>query len=140
MTGFERPKAWDEGPSLGDFMPETAEGSLFTAGEPLDDEPGAPAEAAVVAALKTVYDPEIPVDIYELGLIYEIAGHPTGDVDIKMSLTAPACPVAGTLPGQVAEAVAEVDGVGVARVELVWDPAWSSDRMSEDAKMALDLF
>ena len=93
----------------------------------------------VVEAIKLVYDPEIPVDVYELGLIYEVDRQESGDVFITMSLTAPGCPVAGEMPGQVAEAVAAVAGVGEVTVELVWDPAWTPERMSEDAKLALDL-
>ena len=86
-----------------------------------------------------VKDPEIPVNIYDLGLIYDIIRHETGDVSITMSLTAPGCPVAGEMPGQVAEAVAKQTDVGAVDVTLVWDPAWSPDRMSEDAKLALDI-
>ena len=93
---------------------------------------------SIVEACRTVFDPEIPVNIYDLGLIYDIIRHPSGDVDITMSLTAPGCPVAGELPGQVAEAVARVDGVGKVAVSLVWDPPWSPIRMSEDARLALD--
>jgi FeS assembly SUF system protein len=89
--------------------------------------------------LKTVHDPEIPVNIFDLGLIYDVNRQSNGDVHITMSLTAPGCPVAGEMPGQVAEAVAAVDGVGKVAVELVWEPAWSPERMSDDAKMALDL-
>jgi len=91
-------------------------------------------------ALRTVYDPEIPVNIYDLGLIYHCAMQDSGDVDITMTLTAPACPVAGEMPGQVAEAVAAVDGVGKVVVTLTWTPPWTPDQMSEDAKMALDFF
>ena len=93
----------------------------------------------VEAALKTVHDPEIPVNIFDLGLIYDVDRKPDGDVYISMSLTAPGCPVAGEMPGQVAQAVAAADGVGAVTVELVWEPAWTPERMSEDAKMALDL-
>ena len=102
--------------------------------------PGGPADAgAVEEALKSVHDPEIPVNIFDLGLIYEVDRQESGDVYITMSLTAPGCPVAGEMPGQVAEAVAAVSGVGEVTVELVWDPAWTPERMSEDAKLALDL-
>ena len=87
----------------------------------------------------TVKDPEIPVNIYDLGLIYDIIRHDDGNVDITMSLTAPGCPVAGEMPGQVARAVAERPDVGQVSVTLIWDPAWTPDRMSEDAKLALDL-
>ncbi|MDB3954452.1 iron-sulfur cluster assembly protein, partial [Alphaproteobacteria bacterium] len=86
------------------------------------------------------YDPEIPVDIYELGLIYEVETGADGAVSIKMSLTAPGCPVAGEMPGMVARAVAETNGVGEVDVELVWDPPWTKDRMSEEAQVALDMW
>ena len=94
----------------------------------------------VIEALKTVYDPEIPVDIYELGLIYDVGISASGEVDIKMTLTSPACPVAGTLPGEVEQRVAAVDGVAATKVELVWDPPWDKDRMSEAAQVQLGFF
>ena len=111
-----------------------------TAGTPLP--PGAPAasEEPVIAALCTVYDPEIPVNIYELGLIYTVDRKDGGDIDIEMSLTAPGCPVAGEMPGMVAEAVATVEGVGQVDVKIVWEPAWTPERMSEDAKLALGMY
>ncbi len=90
-------------------------------------------------ALKTVHDPEIPVNIYDLGLIYDINRFDDGNVHITMSLTAPGCPVAGEMPGQVAEAVAKIPEVGKVDVDLVWEPGWTKDRMSEDAKLALDM-
>ena len=93
----------------------------------------------VVEALHTVYDPEIPVDIYELGLIYDIDIAPSGDVAIKMTLTAPGCPVAGTMPDMVKDAVGTVESVGKIDVELVWDPPWDRDRMSETAQLALGM-
>jgi FeS assembly SUF system protein len=93
----------------------------------------------VVEALHTVYDPEIPVDIYELGLIYDIDVAPSGDVAIKMTLTAPGCPVAGSMPDMVKDAVGVVESVGKIDVELVWDPPWTRDRMSETAQLALGM-
>ncbi len=93
--------------------------------------------AAVVAALKTVYDPEIPVDIYELGLIYEVEVEPPGAVSIQMTLTSPACPVAGTLPGEVEARVRSVEGVTDVVVDLVWDPPWGMEKMSEAARLQL---
>ncbi len=96
-------------------------------------------EAAVIEALKTVHDPEIPVNIYELGLIYTLEIAPDGNVRIDMTLTAPACPVAGTMPGLVANAVAAVEGVGEVEVTLVWDPPWGPERISADARLALGL-
>ena len=102
---------------------------------------GAPTEAAVVEALKTVYDPEIPVDIYELGLIYDIGIEPGGKVAIKMTLTAPGCPVAGTMPQMVEDAIrAKVPGANEVEVELVWDPPWDFSRMSEAARLELNMF
>lgn len=94
----------------------------------------------VTIAIKSVYDPEIPVDIYELGLIYNCDIAADGTVAIDMTLTAPGCPVAGILPGQVAEAAAGVAGVGEVAVEIVWDPPWDPSRMSEAARVELDMF
>jgi FeS assembly SUF system protein len=126
-------------PALPIFLPDVSGGYKAMAGRELKDAPG-PADVAVVEeALRTVHDPEIPVNIFDLGLIYDVDRKQNGDVYITMSLTAPGCPVAGEMPGQVARAVADADGVGAVTVELVWEPAWSPDRMSEDAKMALDM-
>lgn len=98
-------------------------------------------DGAIVAALRTIFDPEIPVNIYELGLIYDIAVDPeTRHAKIKMTLTSPACPVAGSLPGEVEQKVAGVPGVGAAEVELVWDPAWNPSMMSEAARLELGFF
>lgn len=97
-------------------------------------------ETAIVEALQQVYDPEIPVNIYELGLIYDVDLRDSGDVYIKMTLTSPACPVAGSLPGDVENRVRSVAGVGEVEVELVWDPAWNPDMMSEAAKLELGFF
>ena len=95
----------------------------------------------MVEALKTVYDPEIPVDIYELGLIYDIGIEPEGKVAIKMTLTAPGCPVAGSMPQMVEDAIrAQVPGVNEVEVELVWDPPWDFTRMSEAARLELNMF
>jgi nitrogen fixation NifU-like protein len=94
----------------------------------------------VIEVLKTCYDPEIPVDIYELGLIYDVTAHEQGHVDVKMTLTSPMCPVAGSLPGEVEAKVRGVDGVTGARVELVWDPPWDQDMMSEAARLKLGFF
>mgnify|MGYP001549950271 FL=1 len=96
-------------------------------------------ETRIVDALRTVQDPEIPVNIYDLGLIYDLEIAGDGQVGIRMTLTAPACPVAGTMPGMVEEAVRGVEGVSGATVELVWDPPWSTERMSEEAKLELGL-
>ena len=96
-------------------------------------------EALVIAALRTVFDPEIPVNIYDLGLIYELDVASDGDVDIHMTLTAPGCPVAQTFPGTVAAAVQLVEGVSDVHVELVWDPPWSAAKMSEAARLQLGM-
>jgi len=97
-------------------------------------------EADVIGTLKTCYDPEIPVDIYELGLIYEVKVSDEAHVDIQMTLTSPMCPVAGTLPPEVEQKVRGVHGVKSASVELVWDPPWDQERMSEAAKVTLGFF
>lgn len=93
----------------------------------------------IVDALRTVYDPEIPVNIFELGLIYKIDLEDNGDVRIEMTLTAPGCPVAGEMPGWVQNAVAEVDGVGDVKVALVFDPPWTPAKMSDEAKLELGM-
>jgi FeS assembly SUF system protein len=94
----------------------------------------------IVAALKTVFDPEIPADIYELGLIYKVDISDERAVDVTMTLTTPNCPAAGELPTQVENAIASVPGVGVVNVNLVWDPAWSPDRMSDEARLVLNMW
>lgn len=94
---------------------------------------------SIIAALKTVYDPEMPVNIYELGLIYDVSVDDDGRAEVRMTLTAPNCPVAGTLPGEVERAVRSVPGVTNVKLELTFDPPWSKDRMSEAAKLALGL-
>jgi FeS assembly SUF system protein len=97
-------------------------------------------EEQVVAMLRTCFDPEIPVNIYELGLIYKIDVTPVGEVTIRMTLTSPMCPVAGTLPGEVQAKVKSIPGVVDAKVELVWEPPWDKDRMSEAARLELGIF
>ena len=92
---------------------------------------------AIVEQIKTIFDPEIPVNIYDLGLIYEVNVDEKGQVEVIMTLTSPACPVAGSLPGEVEEVVMNVDGVEDAVVELVFDPPWNKDMMSEEAKFEL---
>jgi FeS assembly SUF system protein len=96
-------------------------------------------EKQVVAALRTVYDPEMPVNIYELGLIYEAKVDEAGQAHIRMTLTAPNCPVAGTLPAEVQATVAAVPGITGVKLDLVFDPPWTKDRMSEGAKLALGI-
>jgi FeS assembly SUF system protein len=109
------------------------------AGEPLPDGTVIADREAVIAALRTVHDPEIPVNIYDLGLIYDFGIHTDGSVRVDMSLTAPACPVAGEIPYWVANAVSNVEGVGEVVVNLIWEPPWDISRMSDDAKLALGI-
>jgi FeS assembly SUF system protein len=97
-------------------------------------------EDAVIAAISTVFDPEIPVNIYELGLIYAIELTPGGDVRVEMTLTAPGCPAAQELPEAVQSAITAVEGVGNVVVDTVWDPPWDPSRMSEDARLSLNMF
>lgn len=96
--------------------------------------------ADIVAALKTVYDPEIPADVYELGLIYKIDVDDARNVAVEMTLTSPGCPVAGEMPTWVENAVASVAGVGVVTVKLTFDPPWDKDRMSDEAKLLLGMY
>ena len=97
-------------------------------------------ETQVRDALRTVYDPEIPINVYELGLIYELQVEPAGQVCVKMTLTAPSCPEAQFIPGRVEQAIREVPGVSDAKVELVWEPPWTPARMSEAARLQLGIF
>lgn len=128
-------------PYMGMFgEPMAEEGTQALAGDVLPEGTQIAAPEAVEAALRTVHDPEIPVNIYDLGLIYHCEVDEKGDCDIIMTLTAPACPVAGEMPQQVADAVAGVTGIGVVTVTLTWTPPWTPDKMSEDAKLALDFF
>ena len=91
----------------------------------------------IIQELRTVYDPEIPVNIYELGMIYDIDVDAAGAVSVRMTLTSPGCPVAGSLPGEVEARIRGVEGVNSAMVELVWDPPWTPEKMSEAAKLQL---
>jgi FeS assembly SUF system protein len=100
----------------------------------------APTEDAVIAAIGTVFDPEIPVNIYELGLIYAIELGDDGRVKVEMTLTAPGCPSAQELPVQVREAVMSVPGVSDADVQVVWDPPWDPSRMSDEARLSLNMY
>ena len=94
----------------------------------------------LVTALKTVYDPEIPVDIYELGLIYKVDVADNKDVTVDMTLTAPNCPVAGEMPGMVKSALEKIEGVGGITVNMTFDPPWTPERMSEEAKLELNMY
>lgn len=96
-------------------------------------------EAQVIEALRSCFDPEIPVNIYELGLIYDVKVEPAGAVEVRMTLTSPHCPVAQSLPAEVEARIKEVPGVTDARVEVVWDPPWEPSRMSEAAKLQLGM-
>ena len=126
-------------PSGGGEQPDMTEYKA-SEGEQLPDGITVASEEQVVEAMRTVYDPEIPVNIYDLGLIYTNDIAENGNVDITMSLTAPGCPVAGEMPGMVARAVSGIDGTGVVEVKIVWEPQWTPERMSEDAKLALGMY
>ena len=106
---------------------------------PTPDEGDPALREQVLEALKTVRDPEIPVNLVDLGLIYELIANKDGVVYVEMTLTTPACPVAGALPGQVRDAISAVPGVQDVRVKLVWTPPWDKDRMSEEARLELGL-
>jgi FeS assembly SUF system protein len=114
----------------GDRLP-AAEGAAFA--------PRADLRERVIEALQTCFDPEIPVNIYELGLIYGIDATPAGEVAITMTLTSPMCPVAGSLPIEVENKVRALEGVAAARVDVVWDPPWTPEKMSEAAKLQLNM-
>ncbi len=113
---------------------------VATAGEALPEGTLLAARDDIVNALKTVSDPEIPINIYDMGFIYDIRQLNNGNVEIDMTLTAPTCPVAGILPQQAADAVAVLCGVGQVTVKVVWEPAWTPDKMSDDAKAILEMF
>ncbi len=129
--------------SSGDEMSETADKHEIQARDETSSASAIPADEIarmsddIIGALKTVYDPEIPVDIYELGLIYRIDIEDDRSVKIDMTLTAPGCPVAGEMPGWVQNAVSAVEGVSNVEVNMVFDPPWTPDRMSEEAQVAL---
>jgi FeS assembly SUF system protein len=101
--------------------------------------PGGDVQAAIVETLKTIYDPEIPVDIYELGLIYDVSVSEDGDAVVTMTLTTPHCPVAESMPGEVELRVLSVPGVRDAEVKLVWDPPWDPSKMSDEARLELGM-
>ena len=148
-----------DGPGLSDFVPppgmtggtpsgipgfdyspvDPNEDFKAVRGEALPDGEDLATEEEVIEALRTVYDPEIPVNIYDLGLIYGLEMDDRGDIKIDMTLTAPGCPVAGEMPGMVADAVDKLSGTGVIEVTLVWEPGWTPENMSEDAKLALGM-
>jgi FeS assembly SUF system protein len=120
--------------------PESAATTTAVSGSLIPVEELEQLTADIIAALKTVYDPEIPADIYELGLIYKIDVDDDRNVAIEMTLTAPGCPVAGEMPQWVENAVASVPGVGQVTVKLTFDPPWEQSRMSDEARLALNMF
>jgi FeS assembly SUF system protein len=117
-----------------------AAADLKTASLVRDDARTTALEPKIVDAIKTVFDPEIPVNIYELGLIYDILVDASGVAGVRMTLTAPACPAAQWLPAQVEQKVKAVEGVSDARVDVVFDPPWTKDRMSDAAKLQLGMW
>jgi len=119
--------------------PEAATGNMQTISA-LPPEETERLGTEIVAALKTVFDPEIPADIYELGLIYKVDIKDDRAVDVEMTLTTPNCPAAGELPQMVENAIASVPGVGIVNVNLVWDPAWTPDRMTDEARLVLNMW
>jgi FeS assembly SUF system protein len=124
----------DEGKAMDQVAPTAgAEPAAASAGE------GDELKTRVIEAVSQVYDPEIPVNIYELGLIYRLDVARDGSVEVDMTLTSPACPVAGSLPGEVEARVREVDGVNDVHVELVWDPPWTPEKMTEAARLELGM-
>jgi len=134
----EAVRAADERADL--VAPSVAAGGTPVEGSALSKEELEQMTADIVAALKTVYDPEIPSDIYELGLIYKIDISDSRDVAIEMTLTAPGCPVAGEMPKWVEDAVNAVPGVSGTKVTLTFDPPWDQSRMSDEARLALNMF
>ena len=110
------------------------------AGAPIEPGITITTQELVIEAIRTVYDPEIPVNIYDLGLVYEIDIATNGSIKVQMTVTAPACPVAGELPQWVADAIELLEGTGEIEVHLVWDPPWDQSMMTEEAKMALGIF
>ena len=128
------------GAPMGMFPPmPPGEEITARAGEPLPEGMSVAGREAVIAALRTVHDPEIPVNIYDLGLIYDISVAADAEVEIKMTLTAPACPVAGAIVSDVARRTGELASVARSHVKLVWDPPWSRDRMTDEALLELGL-
>jgi len=122
------------------FSVSTPNGAASSSPKTDSSPPDSSLEERVLAALRSVYDPEIPVNIYDLGLIYDLKIDPSGLVSIRMTLTSPACPVAGSLPGEVQSRVQAVSGVTAVNVALVWEPPWSMSRMSDEARLAAGLF
>lgn len=124
----------------GSEVPAALQDYVAHAGKPLPAGEKAASREDVIEALKTVSDPEIMINIYDMGLVYKIDVKENGDVCIEMTVTAPTCPVAGILPQQAADAVALVEGTGNVDVKIVWEPAWSIERLSDEAKMMIEMF
>ncbi|MDQ3487000.1 MAG: DUF59 domain-containing protein [Acidobacteriota bacterium] len=120
--------------------PEAPAATTSTDDLVVDAEKTAALKPAIIKAISTVFDPEIPVNIYELGLIYDVLVDANGVAGVRMTLTAPGCPVAQSLPVEVANKVKSVEGVTDARVDIVWEPAWTRDRMSDAAKLQLGMW
>lgn len=121
-------------------MGEALQNYVAKAGQDKPAEEKTATKEDIIEALKTVSDPEIDINVYDMGLIYNIDVRDNGDVFIDMTVTAPTCPVAGVLPQQAADAVALVEGTGNVEVKIVWEPAWTPERMSDEAKMMIELF
>ena len=132
----------DDDQSVLDFMPDPIEPGELTESAGIALKSGAEVadKSMIIEALRTVFDPEIPVNIYDLGLVYRNDIDDQGHDTVEMTLTAPGCPVAGEIPKWVADAVAAVEGVGEVNVCLVWDPPWNQDMMSEEARLELGMF
>lgn len=129
----------NDGLTFADFMPNAGEDFRAERGTPLATGTTIARKQNLIEAIQDVYDPEIPVNLWDLGLIYRLDIDEFGDVSVDMTLTAPGCPVAGQMPAMVAEAVVKVSGVGRVTVQLVWEPKWTKDKMSDDARLLLDL-
>ena len=121
----------------GDEMPDDVSGQVLEQKPVVDNET---LMEQVLVAIRTVYDPEIPVNIWELGLVYRVDVDSEQNVQVDMTLTAPSCPVAGEMPMQVQQVIENIDAVKSCKVELVWEPSWHPGMMSEEAKVALDMF
>ena len=119
---------------------DTLSSEPVSAGTPLPEGSKVATKEQIIEAIREVSDPEIPLNVYDMGLIYDIRQETNGDITIDMTLTAPTCPVAGILPMQVAQAVSQVEGTGKVTVRLVFEPQWTIERLTDEAKAALDLF
>ena len=137
MSAEDKPGRFDDGKDLFDFMPGRPATSEATRPDAAGND--AALQERVLAALRTVRDPEIPVNLVDLGLIYDLVVTADGKVYVEMTLTTPACPVAGSLPGEVERAVGAVPGIAHVAVKLVWTPPWTQERMSEEARLELGL-